>query len=726
MDLKSVFSRVIGEPSGSALRERYLAVKISSTEVLATVWSITEGQVVVENTGGEKIGGVGYDGLLQAADGAVSTALGETRLPAAKTIFGVSPDWISEGKIVPEKLQLLRKICKELDLRPLGYVQLFEALENYLKETEGAPLTAILIGLDGDSGWVTLLRAGKNLGTVPLPEEKENFADRISVALHRFTQIDVLPARIILYDGRRDLKALEEKIMAHPWTKSLPFLHFPRVEVLSGDLIVKAVAIAGGTQMGGKIDTKEEMIEEKKLEELTDDRETEEGVEPELEEVSALEAGFVTDGELGKLQEMQQGTNPTEMPARIPMELPKINLKEAMSGVLPMFSKITAKLKSLRTVKNAPAIHAPSFSSKKPQPIAFVAIAVLIAILSLGGAIVYFVPKARILVHLAPKTFDREMEATISGQFIEVSEIGSKKSVASGKKMVGEKAKGTVTIGNPSDGRTFPAGTILTSVSGLKFSLNSDVQMASGAGVLALATTTAPVTAADIGDNYNLAADTLFSIANFSGQAKNGSAFSGGNSHEANVVTKTDQDRLFATLSAELTQKAQTDLNAKLVGGQTLLPNAITSEVAKKRFSKDVDNEADNFTLDLTLNFKGVTASQNDLTDKFLERFGSDVPAGFALSRETAKPEIKSTKLDKSGNAVLSVRLNAAMLPQLDLPELTKSVAGKSAASAKEIILKQTGVNSVEIEVAPKFFGSIIDRFLPWRTGNIKLETVSD
>lgn len=681
MDLKSVLSRVGGKSPEPSASQEYLAIKISSTEVLATVWTVTDGRVVVEKSGGDKIGGPGYEALLQAADAAVSTCLGERQLPGVQTIFGVSPDWADDGKIIPEKLQILRKLCKDLDLRPLGYVQLFEALENYLKETEGAPLTAILVGLDGDNGWVTVFRAGKNLGTFPL-SSGEHIAVRVESALREFTQLEVLPARIILYDGRRDLKDLEEKITAHPWTKSLPFLHFPRVEVISGDLLVKAVAIAGGTQMGGKI----EMAGEPEAPAPEPGQQT----ESEVAEISAEEAGF--------FQEIPQAG----------ITVPKVNIS------LPKVS--------------LPKFSFPKVTLPKNKPLALMAGVALAAVVLAVGLVIYFVPKATVLVHVASRTFDHEMEATISGELAEVTEIGTKKSVATGKKLVGDKARGTVTVYSAAGSKLFPAGTAIASPDGLKFVFDQDTNVASASDFLTPSTVTAKVTAADIGDKYNLSSGTKFTIsgATSSYLAKSDTNFTGGNSHEATVVTKNDQDRLMATLSAELTQRAEADLNAKLESGQTLLPNAITSQVSKKRFSKDIDAEADNVSLDLTMDFKGVTASSDDLIARFLERFGNDIPSGYRLAKETARPEIKSTKLDKAGNAVLAVRLNASMVPLLELDELAKQIAGQSAAVASGIFTGHSGVNSIEIEVKPEFFQSLIERFLPWRIGNIQIETVSD
>jgi hypothetical protein len=732
MNLKGVFSHVVGHSSPEAKAQRYLAVKISSTDILATAWSIVSGRVEIGPIGEGKIDTGDFKGLLTAADKAVSEALEGSHLPVVQTIYGLTPDWLNNGKIIDTGLSTLRRLCKELDLKPLGYVLLSEAIESFLKETEGAPLTAILVGLDGDSGWVTLFRAGKNLGTVPLPKEKE-IAEALEDALKRFTQPEVLPARIILYDGGRDLHVVEEKIMAFPWTKQLPFLHFPRVELLSADSVVKAVAFGGGVEMGGKIDmateipipaTAEDLKPGPEMEEIVQkEEEHQEEVEPELEEISAEEAGFIQEGSLGKLREIRP---PVEVPP-----LPKPSLA-FLSGLGESIKKLGGRLGDLLSKVKMPKFKSlpvnPSRPNGKRLAAPVLLSVVVLAVLAGGfGVAAYFIPTATVLVRVDPKPFDKEMDMVVDNQLVEITEIGSRKGVATGRKLVGDRAHGTVTIYSTAASRVFPAGTVLTSPTGLKFTLNNETAIASGSGAAAQVTATANITAADIGDNYNLPGGALFTVGSFapaSYQAKNESAFSGGNSHEATVVAKIDQDRLLATLSGELADKAGADLASKLSVGQALLPNAVTSQISKKKFSRDIDTEADTVSLDLTIDYKGVAVSQTDLVKKFLEKYAAEIPAGYKLDTATARPEVKSTKQDKSGAVTLTAHLSARLIPEVKTAELAKSLAGQSWARAWETISALPGVTDASLEAKPRFFQEVLAKFLPWRDNGIRMDIV--
>lgn len=729
MDLGSILSRVSGKTGGgSAQPETFVALKISSSNFLATTWHVENGKVLVGQLGIGELNGTDPQAMLSAADKAISLALGDQGAAAQKVIFGLTPDWISEGKIVDEKLKMLRHLCKEMDLSPLGFVPISEAIENFLKEAEGAPLTAVLIGVDKEKGWVTLYRAGKNLGTVAIdPEDifSGEICAGIEKSLKKFSHIDVLPARMIIYDGLKELDVLEAKITAFPWTKQLPFLHFPKVEIMPGQSVVKAVAIAGGTQMGGKIEEAEELITETvapspQAEAEKAALESPEQMEPELEEVSAQEAGFVSGGSFGQLQEFVVN-RPSAQTASVKSSVPGAKFQnQMMEKIKKVFQNIKLPEKPGFRV-NTPKIG--GNMPVKSLPMIGLVVGVVIAIAAL---IIYLVPVEAVTIHVAAKTFDHEMEINASEQVVEVTEIGTKKGSASGKKLVGDKAKGSVTIANPSDARSFAAGTVITSASGLKFVLASDVQLASGSGVLAMSSTTAQVTASEIGDNYNLPAGTLFSIGSFAGQAKNDSAFTGGNSHQATVVTKGDQDRLLATLSAELSQKAQTDLVAKLNPGQKLLPNAITQAIQSKKFSKDIDAEAETVSLDMTMTFKGVVATQSDIVNKFLEKYPGEVPSGYQIVDDQTNVDIKGTKTDKAGNVVMTVHLAAKFLPQTDSGEIVKNISGKSQSYSADYIGKLTGVTGVDFETKPTFFQGITKLALPWRKGAIKLEVVSD
>lgn len=727
MDLTKVFSAV----SGGIIRketksESYLAVKVSTGGVAACVWTVTGGTVAVGKVGSGEISGEGFDGLLKASDKAVSLATEGLTEEVNRVVFALPFRWVLEGKVLPEKLTELRRLCKELDLSPLGYVSLTEALENYFKETEGAPLTAILVGIDGSGSVLSMYRAGKDLGTIALEmdEKSEDISLAIEKALKQFNEAEVLPSRIILYDGQGDLESVAKKITAYPWTQRAAFLHFPKVEVLASEKVARAVAVAGGMQLGGHFD--EQDIREKETVNSPEDirpienEETREGKGEELTEVSAEEAGFVTEaGEMGVAVPLPKIVEETE---KVPTEAVVAPKKIEIGRVM---NKVLLKLKQIRL---------PKFSMGGKNNTRLGLLAAVIAVIILGSLLIagYILPKAFISITVASQPFDKQMDLkvgtgqessglTLAGTVVSVTEVGTKKGVTTGSKLVGNKAHGAVTIYGVSNAQTFPAGTVFISPEGLKFTLDGDANVASGDAVTP-ATVSVNVTAADIGDNYNLPAGTKFSVGKFSSSeylAKNDSAFSGGNSHQATVVTKADQDRLMATLSAELTEQAGGDLQNKLEFGQKLLPKAVTATVEKKKFSADVDSEAETVSLDLTMSFQGIVFSEDEVLTAFKNNFASDIPQGYDLNKESAKVEVVGAKTDNSGVTTLSIHVDANLRPKLDAGQITSEISGKSWSQASGKITKMTGVTGATLTVKPAVFSPLVNLFLPWRKGGI-------
>ena len=382
-----------------------------------------------------------------------------------------------------------------------------------------------------------------------------------------------------------------------------------------------------------------------------------------------------------------------------------------------------------------------SWPEPKKFPIVMpIFLAALIAIVGIFGVIIYLFPKATLQVSVSAKNFSHEMsvgiitpetvntaEKSIPGSFVDVSEIGTRKSEASGQKLVGNKAKGSVTIYGVSDSRKFSANTTLEAPNGLKFTLDSDTTVASGDAVTP-ATATVAVHGAEIGDPFNLPAGTKFTIGNLSSSdylAKNDASFSGGNSHQATVVTKLDQDRLMSTLSAQLTEQAKSNLQSKLGSFQTLLPNAITSTVSRKKFSKEIDDESDSISLDLTIDFRAVVFSKEDVIKLFADEFAYDIPQGYSLNSQNTSVKLTDAKTDKNGNATLALSVNGNLAPEINSADIVNQVSGKSYKSASDYISKLPGVSNVSLSASPGLFEPILNIFLPWKKDNLKIEVVT-
>lgn len=684
MDLKSLvnFGRK-KEP-----QKKFLALRVGSQSVTGVLWTVVDGKVVIGKTDRSPLPSLKDEEFLPVADRVVST-VSEGEIPEPKEIlFGLSPDWIAEGKIVEPQLSLFRKVSRELDLTPLGFVVIPEAIANYYKETEGTPLTAILVGIEVSKLYVTFLRGGKVIKTEIVNVVDSSGLDvLIEQALKKFLDVEVLPSRMLIYDGGEDLEKLKEQILSYPWTQKLPFLHFPKVETVLDVDVVKAVAIAGGTEMGGTIDPISNLPAGRQVTEV-------ENVVP-----VPVDTGFVVEKDIAT--ESQKFNFET-----LKNKLPKINFKFNFSGKLPLM------------------------------------IGVLVIGLLVIGVIGYFtlnsfIIKNQVVLTVTPKILEDEREITVvtSGEVadtdpkilaakIDVEESGAKRGVVTGKKIIGDKAKGAITVYGTTLGRTFPAGTTVFN-SGLKFVMDNAVTIATGSAA-SLATATVNITASGIGDSFNLGTNTLFSIGDYpqsSYQGKNDNAFSGGSSRQVLVVIKADQDRLLATLSAELVQKGEADLKNKLGADQQLLAGSLTTTVSKKKFDREIDTEADSVGLNLSVIVTGVILDQKQLAVKMGNLLADKIPSDFSFNPDLSTVTVTGSKVNKTGNVVLSTKFTTKLLPRFDLQAVAKSISGKDFAGAKQTLSAMPDVTSSNVLLTPAYLG-FIGR-VSTNPANIKVEVVS-
>ena len=190
--------------------------------------------------------------FLEVLDKAISKA--EETLPpnvqTTKTIYGVKDEWVEEKKIKKEYLSRLKEVSKPLDLTPVGFLVISEAVTHLVEEEEGAPLSAIVADVGKKTVNLVLYRGGKvvDVQNGPIEESPMHTVDRL---LKHFT-IEVLPSRIILCNGEED-KNLLQKFITHQWSKSLPFLHVPQISALPEDFIARSIVFGAATQMGYEV-----------------------------------------------------------------------------------------------------------------------------------------------------------------------------------------------------------------------------------------------------------------------------------------------------------------------------------------------------------------------------------------------------------------------------------------------------------------------------------------
>lgn len=660
-----------------------------------------------------------------------------------KTVFGVKQDWVEEAKIKKDYLQKLKKVSEELDLQPIGFLVFSEAIIHLLQKEQGAPVSGILVELGKNNIITSIIRAGKIIETKDSPITASP-VEAVEQSLKGVVNMEILPSKILLFDGDHS-ESLTQEFISHPWNKHLPFLHVPQVTVLSDDFDAKAVIYGTALQLGMEIlddnlappkttssvnsPGKEEIqlespqIDTPKTEAKEDLPVIKQGkkVEEEPEEKTLYPAdhfGFSLD------KDIVATPSPTIQPP-VAVSTPEEedeeeNTDEKHHGLKLPFQGLFAKKND--TMIPEPVINEPKISKGKPKLIVFLLPLMLLIIIC--GLIFYIMKvKTTVILTIAPKIINANQDITFStkddnnfsndiihASTVTVTEDGSVSADATGKKDIGNPAKGTVTIFN-SSGTTVKvaAGTTISASTGQKFSTDKDVTVASASGDIFSGTkpgtTDITLTATGIGPDYNLPSGTKFSIGdNASVAAKNNDAFSGGTKKQATVVAKTDIDKLITQLEHNLESKAKDDITKQTSADKGVLSALLKESIQKQKTDKNVNDETKTVTLTGTVEYIGMTYAKNDLTSYAKTLLKNKVSDPSQLSTDAISASLDNAAAKDDTKATASVKATAALTPNIDTKKITHDIVGKSLDQTKTILSHVSQVTDTTITFSPNIF----------------------
>ena len=374
-----------------------------------------------------------------------------------------------------------------------------------------------------------------------------------------------------------------------------------------------------------------------------------------------------------------------------------------------------------------------------PISIAITVLALLLLLAASAAAAYWYLPKATVSIFVKPTTktqslsFIASLDAssvslednTVPAQNPQTEVTGTNQITATGEKLVGELASGTVTIFNRTNSaKTFEAGTKLTGPDSLVYTINEDVTVASASTkenadlslVSQPSTVDVGVSAGNIGANHNLGSGTEFSVSNFdrsSYLARAKTDIAGGTSREITAVSQDDVDTLRQELITKLEEKAKAQITS---GPSDLLAVAILNQAKpqiEETYSADVGDEAESVSLDAILTISTLTYKKSDIA-KLIE--GSiDLPEGKSLSANEIDIESISIEELEEGSYQIESRVNINIKPQLDTEDIARKLRGKYPAITESYFKSLPNFARVEIDITPdlptklKTFPRIVD-----------------
>jgi len=720
-------------------KETFFALEIEQETVKSAVWSVENKQTQVLKVGTiEDRKERDEESFLKAVDVTISSA-GEGVIPEPKGIlFGLPEDWVEKNSIVPKRKPWLKKLCDKLELKPLGFVVTSEAIIQYFKAQQGTPLHSLLIKIGETDLLVSLVLTGKMKASEAVGKTEDLVAD-VKEGLARFS-VENLPPRMILYDGMLDFEEAKQQLMSFDWQKELPFLHFPKIEALSRDVSIRAVAIAGGSEVARSLGLEVAESPEGEKEETEAEPEAKVSPEPSVEKeekseiaagAEAADFGFVKGKDI--LEKKPEPLKEETFPAQ-PIKVKDGALPEEPSSStdLPgLVSRFKGKaLGIIRLFKELMARGGRPSVLRGYKGIAIMVVIVL-TVLTIGGfAFYWYVPKAEVVIYVTPKILEKELtiqvsteadsididKAIIPGKEREIETDGSLSASTTGRKLVGDKAKGKVTILNKTDGKkTFDKGTILVGPDSLRFELADEVTVASRSAEqvadgekITYGKVEVEATAADIGPEYNLDKGTELSFKSYTSSkysAKTDEGFSGGTSRDIQAVSEEDQQSLLTKLTDQLKSESRETLEAGS-DNQEVFEEGIVVQVLEENFDKEIGDEAENLNLNLKLKLSALSFSKNDLNGLLMNSLSESLPDDFQLKTEDIETVVDEVEIEK-GEATIKLVAKAKLLPKYDVVELRDNLTGKYPSLVLDYLKTLPNFAKADISISPRLPGKL-------------------
>ena len=724
--------------------EYYFGLNIKHGFITGSVWGIEGGKVriiVFKDRKFHEEGDISEDphGLVESANIALDEALADFQPEPEKILFGVPDSWLQDEELKVKYSKVLKTLIRELDVMPLAYVSTTHAICHLLQRQEGVPTTAILVEI-GDPLSVSVVKAGKVLETKEVPRG-ENLPRDIEKALLTFSDIEVLPAKILVF-GKGDMTRYKEEMVSFNWMGQLPFLHLPKIDSLEEDISIKALSFAGASEIYPNVHLDHQTVP---VEAMTHPA-SYHGTRKLPEHHDNLRPGPHHRGEPRAFVEGDINEKPDKLSDEND-DLKEYAVTQYESPAIPQKPEPPSHHGGGALEKFSPGSLIPR---GLPNPakllgrLGFTLIIPVVIFIALTGAYL-LLPKATVTIFVDPKVLERETQVVadptvttmdeakklIAGKVVQTSVDGTAKAAATGKKKIGDPAKGTIIIYNKtSASKTFSQGTEAIGPDNLSFKLDTSVTIASQSAVeggISFGKGTVNATATTIGPEGNLAAGKDLSIKGISTDqysAKVDSAFSGGVSKDVTIVTSDDQKKLLASLTSDLKKKASTEIQGKLTGDMKILEETFTEKVLKQSFSKNPNDQATEFSLTLNLSLKGTAYSDADLKTIVGKLVETNVPEGYDLDLSRTETQATVSKVEKDGKIIFTAKFKAKLMPRLDLNKIKSEIAFKPPSQVEDILKSKESVIGADIKATPELPGPL--QRLPLLPQNINLEISSN
>lgn len=668
----------------AALPQHFFVIYFAEHQVVVGLWEVANGQVKLLRAA-EAVPWKEDAGLVDAVDHALQQ-LGTESDQVKQTLFALEPTWVNQQGIHADKKTLFQKLTKELSLEAVGFVVIPEAIIQYQLNRQGNALQCLVIDVLAERVSLSMVKHGK-LGQQEMVGRSPNLVDDVKEGFARF-QDGGLPAMVFLYSAYLTIDELEEarqRLLELDLVNDYHFLQQPTFEVIPADEILEVILQTGGRAVA----------EAKQL------------LAASLPDMPPAAAAAQSDPSPAALSPTKASPSAQTVGSESWTELPNDQPAD-----LPNFS---------------PAAAVPRW-----RPIVFGVIGVVIGLLVLSGGILAFGPRlisAVVEVELKTQPVNKTVQlrldpqavvsdptsGVLKAEVIKQTVSGEKTAETTGKKIIGDKAKGSVMLYNrTSSPKTFEAGTVLTAGK-FKFTLDKTETVASAStgsnfetkpGTLETA-----ITAVEIGTESNLPKNTEMTVANFSIDtyvAKTTTELSGGTSREIKAVSAKDQEELAAALRKELSAKAVEQLTQQQGEGKRVFPTN-RLKVTGSKFSAEVGKETNSFSLTMTVEAEAIALSIAELRGLANQLIQTELPTGYTVAPEEVQilTEVTATATT-AAQVAIKTDLSASGRPSPNTEAWRQEILKLSEREAVTLLRSKPEVAAVKITRTPGVLTGVI------------------
>jgi hypothetical protein len=344
--------------------------------------------------------------------------------------------------------------------------------------------------------------------------------------------------------------------------------------------------------------------------------------------------------------------------------------------------------------------------------------------------------KIKIIVNSQPLTRSIEIkvkdgsqtsaeEKILIGATVEVSLDDEVTLETTGEKIVGEKAKGEITIFNKTDEeKEFKEGTdiIYEDDDGDEYvyELTDDVTVPpreetpgenpGDPGTFVNGSAEVDVEATEIGKDYNIDEGEDLEVEDQDDDdfvAEVYKDIDGGKEETIKIVAQEDIDGVKQSLFENSEEKVLRALDEKISGGQKLISGSDAISVVKETFSHKLEDETDELTLSQTLSAKGLVYNPDDL-DSLIEILMEEfIPEGFVLSTKERVLNVEilgntETTILSPSEADLQITLKTFVVTDISEDGVRNDLRGKSLGDAQKYLGSIRNVKTYELELDPR------------------------